>query len=76
VDRHGFDAISLLFGALFAIVGLVLIAGAGVQLVTGSWLAPAAAITIGIVLLIAAPRPARREGEPATEGQPEIAESA
>ena len=72
MDRHGFDAISLLFGALFAIVGLLLIAGAGVQLVTGSWLAPAAAITIGIVLLIAAPRPPRRDAGGTAEEPLEI----
>jgi hypothetical protein len=59
VERHKFDPLSLLFGALFAAVGLLLIAGAGMQLVTGSWIAPAAAIIFGIVLLIAAPRAAR-----------------
>lgn len=59
MERHGFDAISLLFGALFTVVGLLLIAGVGIQIVVGSWLAPIVAIMIGIVLLIAAPRPKR-----------------
>jgi hypothetical protein len=65
VERHGFDAISLLFGGLLTGVGLLLIAGAGSQLVTGSWIAPAAAIILGIVLFIAAPRPQRRHTEAA-----------
>ena len=71
MERHRFDAISLLFGALFAGVGLLLIAGAGSQLVTGSWIAPAAAIVLGIVLFIAAPRPPRRDPEVADGAQRE-----
>ena len=59
MDRHGFDALSFVFGAAFAALGVLLIAGVGEVLVTGSWLGPVAAILIGIALLVVAPRPAR-----------------
>lgn len=67
VDRHGFDALSFVFGAAITALGVVLVAGVGQELVTGSWIGPAIAILIGIGLLLVAPRPARREEE-AEEG--------
>jgi len=71
VERHDFDPISLLFGALFSVLGLLLIAGVGIQVVVGSWVAPVAAILIGIVLLIAAPRPKRAAADgPGEENHP------
>jgi hypothetical protein len=70
VERHSLDATSLLFGAVFTVVGLLLIAGVGIQIVVGSWVAPTAAILIGIALLLAAPRPTRAPAEsPGDEGQ-------
>lgn len=59
VERHGFDSLSFVFGAALAGIGLLLIAGVGDEVVTGSWLGPVAAILIGVILVIAAPRPKR-----------------
>jgi len=60
VDRHGFDALSLVFGAVLVGIGVLLVAGVGEVVVTGSWIGPIVAIFIGILLVVAAPRPARR----------------
>lgn len=60
MDRHGFDALSLVFGAVLVGIGVLLVAGVGEVLVTGSWLGPLVAILIGILIVVAAPRPARR----------------
>ena len=59
VERHGFDSLSFVFGAALAGIGLLLIAGVGADVVTGSWIGPVAAILIGVILLVAAPRPVR-----------------
>jgi hypothetical protein len=59
VERHGFDSLSFVFGAALAGAGLLLIAGVGEQVVTGAWIGPLAAILIGVILVIAAPRPKR-----------------
>lgn len=68
VERHGFDSLSFVIGAALAGIGLLLIAGVGEQIVTGSWIGPLAAILVGIILLVAAPRPARNaEAEAAAE---------
>jgi hypothetical protein len=64
VERHPFDGVSLVFGVALTGLGALLIAGVGEVVVTGSWIGPAAAILIGIVLLVAAPR-RRREATPA-----------
>ena len=61
VERHGFDSLSFVFGAALAGIGLLLIAGVGDEVVTGSWIGPLAAILIGVILVIAAPRPRRDE---------------
>lgn len=61
MERHGFDALSFVFGAALAALGVLLISGVGEVLVTGSWLGPVAAILIGIALLVVAPRPRRSE---------------
>jgi riboflavin transporter FmnP len=73
VDRHGFDVLSFVFGAALAGVGVLLIAGVGEVLVTGSWIGPLAAILIGILIVVAAPRPARRARD--TSSGEEVAEA-
>jgi len=73
VDRHGFDVLSFVFGAALAGVGALLIAGVGEVLVTGSWIGPLAAILIGILIVVAAPRPARRARN--TSSGEEVAEA-
>ena len=61
MERHRFDSLSFVFGAALAGIGLLLIAGVGEEVVTGSWIGPLVAILIGVILVIAAPRPARSE---------------
>ena len=53
MERHPVDLISLTFGLLFAVVGLVLVTGTGVVF-SIEWVAPVAAIVVGGVLIIAA----------------------
>lgn len=59
VERHGFDSLSFVFGAALAGIGLLLIAGVGEDIITGSWIGPVVAILIGVALLLVAPRPSR-----------------
>ena len=66
MNRHHTDTLSLVFGLAFAVVGLVLLAG-GDGTLSMSWVAPLAAVALG-VLLIAAARSSR---EPAPEAPPE-----
>jgi len=73
VDRHGFDALSFVFGSLLAGVGLVLALGVGGQVLTLPWRGPLAAILIGILIVVAAPRPARRARN--TSSGEEVAEA-
>lgn len=61
VERHGFDSLSFVFGAALAGAGLLLIAGVGEVLVTGSWIGPAVAILVGVALILVAPRPRRED---------------
>lgn len=60
MDRHGFDALSFVFGAALTVFGVLLISGVGQIVVTGSWIGPSIAILIGVGLLLVAPRPARQ----------------
>lgn len=63
MTRHRFDALSLLFGAAFALVAIVLLTGAD-ELVALDWALPVAAIGLG-VLLIASARSRTRPDEAA-----------
>ena len=63
VNRHGFDALSFVFGAALTALGVLLVSGVGQVVVTGSWVGPAIAILIGVGLLLVAPRPARQPEE-------------
>ena len=65
VNRHGFDALSFVFGAALTVLGLLLVSGMGQAVVTGSWIGPSIAILIGVGLLLVAPRPARQSEEAA-----------
>ncbi|MCI0345849.1 MAG: hypothetical protein L0221_10465 [Chloroflexi bacterium] len=68
MERHGFDALSFVFGAALTALGVLLVAGVGQVVVTGSWIGPAIAILIGVGLLLVAPRPARPADEAVEEG--------
>ena len=57
MTRHPLDLLSLAFGLLFAIVGVLLLSG-GIDALALEWLAPLVAIAIGGVLILAA-RPTR-----------------
>lgn len=64
MDRHELDLLSLLFGLMFAVVGLVLLTGDPARgSVSMAWAGPAAAIGLGLVVVLAV-RP-RREEHPA-----------
>lgn len=55
--RHPFDALSFLFGLMFAAVGLVLLAGDPARgTIALDWAGPVVAIGLGIVVLLAASR--------------------
>ena len=60
--RHPADIVSLAFGLLFAAVGLVLLSDSTGAL-SWEWLAPAAVIVLGLLLIVAA-RPTRPDAEP------------
>jgi len=53
MSRHPTDYLSLIFGTIFAAVGLVLLAGTDGAL-SLSWIAPLAAIALGGLLIVAA----------------------
>ena len=57
--RHEFDALSFLFGLLFAGIGLVLLGGGAIREgLALPWAGPLAAIGLAILVLVAArPRP-------------------
>lgn len=52
MTRHPLDFVSLAFGVLFGIVGLVMLAGEQLAL-SWEWLAPATAIGLGAILIAA-----------------------
>jgi hypothetical protein len=68
VDRHRFDALSFVSGAALTALGVLLVAGVGEEVMTGSWIGPLTAILIGLGLLLVAPRPARHAEEAPEEG--------
>jgi hypothetical protein len=54
---HPFDAVSFVFGAIFAAVGLLALTGiATISLLDLRWLAPALLVLVGVVLVVSAAR--------------------
>ncbi len=53
MKRHRTDTLSLVFGLSFAAAGLVLLAG-GDGTLSLSWVAPLAAVVLGLLLIVAA----------------------
>lgn len=51
--RHPADLLSLVFGLLFAAIGLVLLSGGG-SAVSMTWVGPLVAVGLGALLLLAA----------------------
>ena len=66
MSRHGFDALAFSFGALFLVVGLLLLGGGepGLSLI---WIGPLAAIAVSAVVLLAAWPSRRQTDEPPNE---------
>jgi len=63
--RHAFDALSFLFGLLFALVGLALLAGNPARgTIALDWAGPMVAACLGLVVLLAARRQASSEADP------------
>ena len=57
MKRHDTDALSLLFGALFSVVGLVLLSGDPSRgSVSLAWAGPVAAIAVGLLVILAMAR--------------------
>ena len=57
MKRHDTDALSLLFGALFTVVGLVLLSGDPSRgSVSFAWAGPVAAIAVGLLVILAMAR--------------------
>jgi len=67
MERHRTDMLSLVFGLLFAAVGLLLIGGrpAAIGGLPMAWIGPAVAIGLGLLLLYAARTP--RMAKPGTD---------
>jgi hypothetical protein len=64
MERHPFDPLSFLFGALFIGAGLVLLTGSAGSLPM-QWVGPLVAIGLGVLILFAArPRRADDDGAP------------
>jgi cytochrome c-type biogenesis protein CcmH/NrfF len=64
MERHRFDALSLVFGLLFVAAGLLLLSGGPAlsQSLPMEWVGPLVAIGLGAVLLLAA-RPEREKAD-------------
>ena len=52
MNRHPADLVSLAFGLLFSVIGLVLLAGDQLAL-SWAWLAPTMVIALGAILIVA-----------------------
>lgn len=64
MERHRTDPLSLLFGALFAAVGLAVLLGWSPVLPVGlHWLGPTAVVLVGLWLLAAARGRSERAGD-------------
>ena len=61
--RHSTDFVSLAFGLLFAVVGIVL-AVERLDSISLTWIVPATAIVLGVVLVLAGSSRRSPEGEP------------
>lgn len=70
MTRHAFDAVSFAFGALFLIAGVVLLSGKP-NTDALEWVGPAAAIGLGVLILIATvPRRRTDAGDEAADDEP------
>lgn len=67
MPRHPADFLSLIFGLLFAAVGLVLLSGGG-SAVSMAWVGPLVAVGLGALLLLAARSRHRIPDEQPPEG--------
>lgn len=68
--QHRFDALSFVFGVLFVVAGLLLLAG-GPDAVPMEWAGPLVALLLGLVIVLAAR--ARRPG--ADDPEPPLGEA-
>lgn len=73
MDRHRPDALSLVFGLIFAAAGMLLVGGGPtvVDRLPMAWVGPIVAIGLGVILLLAA-RP-ERENPSDDDAEPEAA---
>lgn len=70
--RHGFDALSFLFGLLFTAAGLVLLGGRAVDAgVALPWAGPVIAITLGVGIVLAV----RPRSEPAASAASSVSDA-
>lgn len=61
MKRHPFDALSFTFGALFLLVGLLVLAGDATRQLS-AWLAPAVIIGLGMLVLFVGWQSTRTSG--------------
>jgi hypothetical protein len=63
MERHRLDVLSLAFGLLFAVAGLLLVGGrpAAIDVLPLPWIGPLFAVGFGVLLIVAA-RPQRPAG--------------
>ena len=64
MSRHSADPVSLVFGMLFAAIGLVLLTG-GDRALSLAWVGPLTAVALGALLIVAA-----RSARPVPDDQP------
>lgn len=64
MSRHPADPVSLVFGMLFAAIGLVLLSG-GDRALSLAWVGPLTAVALGALLILAA-----RSARPAPDDLP------
>ena len=53
MSRHSADPLSLVFGLLFAVIGLALLSG-GERALSLAWVGPITAVALGALLIVAA----------------------
>ena len=72
MERHRVDALSLVFGLVFATAGLLLLGGGPtlVDRLPMAWVGPIVAIGLGVIVLLAA-RP-EREAASEEDAEPEL----
>jgi cytochrome c-type biogenesis protein CcmH/NrfF len=70
MERHDVDPVSLTFGLLFTIVGLMLLNDPTRSTVWLGWAGPAVAIGLGLLVVLAVrPRRAKPDDEAPTSGE-------